>query len=115
MVIKMYFYKYEGAGNDFIITHYCIENYPHICNDGDSSKTASGTTPTPGRTIAVDPKLIPYGSYVKIDNHIYVAEDCGSAIQAHRIDIVVEKHAEALQLGKIFNKSVYIFEEKKDD
>lgn len=85
---------------EFTITHYCKENYPHICNDGDATQTATGTVPTAGRTIAVDPSVIPYGSEVVIDGHTYIAEDCGGAIKGNRIDIVVDTHSEALQLGK---------------
>lgn len=84
---------------EYKITYYCKENYPHICNDGDASKTATGTTPTAGRTIAVDPSVIPYGTEVVVNGHTYVAEDCGGAIKENRIDIVVDTHEEALQCG----------------
>jgi len=89
------------------ITFYCIENYPHICNNGDSTYTATMTYPTPGRTIAVDPKVIPYKSKVEIDGHTYIAEDCGGAIKGNRIDIVVATHDEALRKG-IQYKEVYL-------
>ena len=81
------------------LSAYCKENYPHICNNGDSSTTATGTTPTAGRTVAVDPKVIPYGSEVIIDGHTYIAEDCGGAIKGNRIDILFETHQEALAFG----------------
>ena len=81
------------------LTAYCIENYPHRCNDGDSTYTATMTNPTPGRTIAVDPKVIPLGSEVIIDGHTYIAEDTGGAIKGNRIDIVFETHQEALEFG----------------
>ena len=84
---------------EFTLSHYCIENYPHICNDGDSTYTASGTRSTPGRSIAADPTVLPYGTHVMINGHEYVVEDCGSAIQNRRIDIMVNTHAEALSLG----------------
>ena len=84
---------------EFKITAYCKENYPHICNNGDATNTATMTTPTPGRTIAVDPSKIPYGSKVIIDGHTYIAEDCGSGIKGKRIDILFETHKEALELG----------------
>ena len=51
---------------EFEITHYCIENYPHICNNGDSSQTASGQTPIPDYTVATD-KSIPFGTKLIID------------------------------------------------
>lgn len=84
---------------EFLLTAYCGENYPHICNDGDATHTATGTTPTAGRTIAVDPKVIPYGSKVVINGNTYIAEDCGGAIKGKRIDIFCPTHAEALEFG----------------
>lgn len=81
------------------LTAYCKENYPHICNNGSSNSTATGTVPTVGRTIAVDPSVIPYGSQVIINGHTYVAEDCGGAIKGNKIDILFETHKEALQFG----------------
>lgn len=81
------------------LTAYCKENYPHICNNGDGNATATGAVPTVGRTIAVDPSVIPYGSEVIINGHTYVAEDCGGAIKGNKIDILFETHKEALQFG----------------
>ena len=81
------------------LTAYCCENYPHICNDGDSTKTATGTTPTPGRTVAVDPTVIPYGSEVTINGHTYIAEDCGGAVKGNRVDVLFATHEEALNFG----------------
>lgn len=95
---------------DFVITHYCRENYPHICNDGDATHTATGTEPTPGRTIAVDPDVIPYGSQVIINGHTYIAEDTGGAINQNRIDIVVDTHTEALEKG-IYTAEVFLIQE----
>ena len=81
------------------LTAYCKENYPHICNNGSSNRTATGTVPTVGRTVAVDPSVIPYGSQVIINGHTYIAEDCGGAIKGNRIDILFETHKEALEFG----------------
>lgn len=100
-----------AAAGDLIgtakVTYYCTEKYPHICNAGPPYKTATGTTPTPGRTIAVDPAKIPLNSHVVIDGHEYVAEDTGGAIDGMRIDIVVSTHAEALRKGTRYNVPVY--------
>ena len=86
----------------FIVTAYCKENYPHICNDGDATYTATGTTPTAGRTIAVDPNFIPYGTTLEIEGvGVRVAEDCGGAIKGkNRIDLLFDTHQEALEWGK---------------
>lgn len=89
----------EYTEKTVIATAYCSENYPHICNDGNPAQTASGTTPTPGRTIAVDPNIIPYGTEVVINDHVYIAEDTGGAIKGERIDILFPTHAEALEFG----------------
>lgn len=64
-------------------------------------KTSTGVLPKEGRTIAVDPKAIPYGSIVYIQGYGYfIAEDCGSAIQDNRIDIFTESHEYAIQQGR---------------
>lgn len=81
------------------LTAYCGENYYHICNNGDATNTATMTTPTPGRTIAVDPTVIPYGSEVVINGHTYIAEDCGGAVKGNRIDVLFATHQEALEFG----------------
>lgn len=84
---------------DVKLTAYCCEPWHHICNDGNPSVTATGTAPTPGRTVAVDPNVIPYGSEVIIDGHTYIAEDCGGAIKGNKIDICFETHQEAIEFG----------------
>lgn len=61
--------------------------------------TSTGTRATEGRTIAVDPRKIPYGSEVVIYGHTYIAEDCGGAISNNRIDIFFDTHQEALEFG----------------
>ena len=61
--------------------------------------TAYGYQVTAGRTIAVDPKVIPIGSEVVINGHTYVAEDVGGVIKENRIDIYFNTHQEALEFG----------------
>ena len=61
--------------------------------------TATGATAVAGTTIAVDPSAIPYGSTIKINDHIYIAQDCGGAINGNRIDIYFDDHQDALQFG----------------
>ena len=85
----------------FEITAYCTGT---CCSSG-TGITASGTVATVGRTIGADPNLIPLGSTVKIvfqdgTEHIYKAEDTGSAIQGNIIDLLCESHESALQFGR---------------
>ena len=90
------------------LTAYCSENYPHICNDGDSTLTSTGVKPTVGRTVAVDPSVIPYGSEVIINGHTYIAEDCGGSIKGNRVDIFFATHQEALDFGIQYADVFYV-------
>lgn len=88
----------------FKITHYCP---CFICTGGWGNNTASGTRPTAGRTIAVDRSVIPLGSKVEINGHVYIAEDTGGAIRGNKIDIFVNDHATALAYG-VYYTDVYL-------
>lgn len=84
----------------FRISHYCPCS---ICNGAYTGQpTALGTDLTPGRTIAVDPNVIPLGSHVIINGHEYIAEDTGGLIKGRRIDLLVETHSEAQAKGVIW-------------
>lgn len=87
-------YQYIGECR---ITYYCCEQYPHICGNGDGL-TATGIPAEPG-IVAVDPNVIPLGSTVLIDGQEYRAEDTGGAITGMRVDICVQGHKEADDLG----------------
>mgnify|MGYP001213343203 FL=1 len=63
--------------------------------------TSRGTYPREGRTIAVDPDIIPYGSELIIDGvGGYVAEDCGGDIQGNRIDIFLDSEEACYEAGR---------------
>ena len=88
---------YEPISEKFEITAYC----PCVkCCGKNDGITATGTKATEGRTIAVDPNKIPYGTEVIIDGNVYVAEDCGSAIVGNRIDLYFDSHQRALEWGR---------------
>lgn len=82
----------------FEATAYCA--CEKCCGIYASGYTATGTRATAGRTIAVDPKVIPYGTTVLINGTPYVAEDCGGAIKGLRVDLFFDSHEEALQFGR---------------
>lgn len=82
----------------FYITYYCP--CAECCGAGGGKITASGTTPTAGRTVGVNPSVIPYGTKLKIGKtYGYVAEDTGGGIGTYHIDIFVNSHQEALNKG----------------
>jgi 3D (Asp-Asp-Asp) domain-containing protein len=67
-------------------------------------KTSRGVRATAGRTVAVDPSVIPYGSEVVIYGHTYIAEDCGGAVNGYEVDIFFNSHQEALDFGVQYAK-----------
>lgn len=71
--------------------------------------TATGTNPTFGRTIAVDPTIIPYGTRVYIPefDKTFIAEDCGGGIKGNKIDIYMNTEKECLNWG-VQNITIYI-------
>lgn len=71
--------------------------------------TSTGTVPTEGTTIAVDPSVIPYGSKVYIPElgKVFTAEDCGSAIKGNRIDIFMDSEAKCNEWG-VKNITIYV-------
>lgn len=98
--------KYVSLG-EFKLSAYC--SCMRCCNKTDGI-TATGTKATQGRTIAVDPKKIPYGTKVIINGNTYIAEDCGGAIKGNRIDIFFRDHQDALNFGIQYAEVVKIVE-----
>ena len=68
--------------------------------------TSTGVIAKEGRTIAVDPAIIPYGTKVQIGNDptIYIAEDTGSALRKGEkiIDIFVEEPYMEMYYTEVF-------------
>ena len=79
------------------LTAYC----PCVkCCGKSDGITASGTQATAGRTVAVDTRLIPYGTEISIDGKTYIAEDCGGKVKGYTIDVFFNSHEEALNFGR---------------
>ena len=88
--------EWESLGR-FKLTYYCP---CRKCNGKWAGKaTASGEPLKPGTTIAVDPRVIPLGTVVRIGDHEFIAQDTGSGIKGKRIDICLEDHGECLEAG----------------
>lgn len=75
------------------------------CGNSDGI-TASGEVAQVGNTIAMG-ENIPFGTKVKIDDHIYTVEDRGNAIGSNSIDVLVATKEEAFSKGRQC-KTVYI-------
>ena len=82
--------KYLGR---FKLTAYCSCSI--CCGKWSGGGTASGTTPTPGRTIAM--AGVPFGTKLSINGQIYTVEDRGTAYG--HVDIFMGSHSEALGFG----------------
>jgi 3D (Asp-Asp-Asp) domain-containing protein len=76
--------------------------------------TFTGTKVQEGKTIAVDPKVIPLGWWVYIEGIGFRrAEDKGSAIKGNKIDVYYDSEAYALKFGRKYGYTVYVIGPKK--
>jgi uncharacterized protein YabE (DUF348 family)/3D (Asp-Asp-Asp) domain-containing protein len=85
-------------------------------NKGDPGfgVTASGTTVTEGRTVAVDTSVIPMGWWVYIDGIGFRrAEDKGSAVKGKKIDVYFDNESYAQKFGAKKGYTVYVVGPKK--
>ena len=87
---------------EFTLTAYCPGRC--CCGKWANGYTATGTLATEGRTIAVDPKAIPYGTRVLLiwpdgTQHSYIAEDCGGGVNGNHIDVFFDDHQAARRFG----------------
>lgn len=90
---------------EFKLTFYCS---CELCSGHYGNNTATGTKTTEGRTIAVDPKVIPLGSEVFIEGYgSFIAEDTGGAIKQNKIDIYLNDHDRCYDLG-VAKANVYL-------
>ncbi len=62
-------------------------------------RTSTGAIPTANHTIAVDPRVIPYGTKLMINGIVYTAEDCGGGVNGNHIDIFFNTHGRARMQG----------------
>lgn len=94
--------KGRYLGN-FRLTAYC--NCSRCCGKWAGGATASGTTPTPGRTVAMGG--IAFGTKLMINGTVYTVEDRGTAYG--HVDIFMGSHQQALNFGSRY-ADVYVIE-----
>ena len=102
----------------FKLTAYCAcskccgsyaSNRPVDENGNMIVYTASGARAEAGVTIAVDPRVIPYGTQVVINGHTYTAQDTGGSINGSRIDVYFDNHQDAWDFGTQYAE-VFVYE-----
>jgi uncharacterized protein YabE (DUF348 family)/3D (Asp-Asp-Asp) domain-containing protein len=76
--------------------------------------TYTGTRVEEGRTVAVDPKVIPLGWWIYIEGIGFRrAEDIGSAVKGKHVDIYFDDESYANRFGRKHGYTVYIVGPKK--
>ena len=87
-------------GRRFTVTKYIPRSPAYGKYNNGITATLIKADPA-ARIVAVDPKLIPYGSSVWIEGlGWYRAEDCGGAIKGYRLDVLTATEREAMDYGK---------------
>ncbi|MCI9558102.1 hypothetical protein D3Z55_01170 [Clostridiaceae bacterium] len=69
------------------------------CSGKWGKRTSTGAIPQSGHTVAVDPRVIPYGTKLMINGTVYTAEDCGGGVKGKHIDIYYDTHSQATRHG----------------
>lgn len=90
----------------FKLTAYCIcqECCGKSPDHPEYGITASGTRATPGRSVAVDTSVIPFGTKLYINGNTYIAEDTGKLVKGNVVDICFDNHREAELFGYKYAK-----------
>lgn len=90
----------KSWGRRFTVTQY-IPRSPAYGKFNNGITSTLWKADPKSRIVAVDPKLIPYGSWVWIEElGWYRAQDCGSAIKGFRLDVLIATEKEAFDFGK---------------
>jgi 3D (Asp-Asp-Asp) domain-containing protein len=91
----------KSWGRRFIVTKY-TPSAGGINAFGDGKHTSTHMKADPkARIVAVDPALIPYGSWIWIEDlGWFQAQDCGGAIKGFRLDVMNANVTAAFQYGK---------------
>ena len=100
--------KAEEAKRGRLVARMKCTFYTGSADEGDSI-TALGTPVTPWYTVAVDPRVIPLGSKIRIEGFdgVFYCADTGGAIKGNIIDIAVGSKFEANSLGVQY-RNVYL-------
>ncbi len=97
----------------FRITAYCPGS---CCNGKWHGQTALGRSMSyyMGKKIniaAVDPGVIPLGSWIRYGGRLYLAADTGSAIKGRRIDLFMDDHKSTEKFGIKQNQTIEVLKD----
>jgi 3D (Asp-Asp-Asp) domain-containing protein len=107
-------FAYKQILNNVTLTAYTASSSGKPADSPGYGVTATGTRVTEGRTIAVDPKVIPLGWWVYIEGIGFRrAEDTGSGIKGNKIDIYFDSLDYAKRFGIKRGYKVYIIGTEK--
>ncbi len=96
------------GGRDYAYTE--VKSMRATAYTHSGNRTATGTWPSPGFTVAVDPDVIPLGTMLYVEGYGYAkAEDTGGAIKGNRIDIFLDTKSECRNWG-VRTVRVYILD-----
>ncbi len=90
----------DSWGHRFTVTQYTARSAAYGKDNDGFTSTMWKAEPN-ARIVAVDPKLIPYGSSVWIEGlGWFNAQDCGGAIKGYRLDVMGVSYEDAMKYGK---------------
>jgi len=90
----------KSWGRRFRVTKYTPRSAAYGKFDDGLTATLTKADPK-NRIVAVDPKLIPYGSWVWVEDlGWFHAEDCGAAIKGFRLDLLAATEQDAMGFGR---------------
>jgi uncharacterized protein YabE (DUF348 family)/3D (Asp-Asp-Asp) domain-containing protein len=102
-------FNYKQVVNNITLTAYTASSAGKSSSHPQYGVTSTGTKVTEGRTIAVDPKVVPLGWWVYIDGVGFRrAEDVGSGVKGNKIDIYFDTPEYASRFGLKRGYTVYI-------
>lgn len=102
-------YTYISLG-EFKVTAYCP---CRECSGKWGTLSSTGEQLKEGHSVAVNPRVIPYGTHIYIGETEYVAVDCGGKVKGKHIDIYFEDHDTTVDFG-VQQLEVFV-KEKEDD
>jgi 3D (Asp-Asp-Asp) domain-containing protein len=93
--------KHVVSASTMHLGTFTVRAYTHYHSPGVApNKTATGTVPVTGRTVAVDPHVIPLGSKIHIDGvGERIAEDTGGKIKGKTLDLFLPSVKDCREFG----------------